>query len=72
MKCPHCNEELSIPSNVECNMESYGMSVLIAAPCCQQPIKLLPRFSYRVVPYETDREDDDWGNPFAKQEHIHG
>jgi len=61
MKCPHCSNELHLPSYAERNMESYGQPCLTVALCCGKPVRAVPVTTYRVTPYTGDQTHDDWG-----------
>jgi hypothetical protein len=74
MKCPHCQEELSVPENAVTSMQTYGSGCRTVTECCGHAVLLAPVFTYRAQPslsWPTARTDDgdvlyedDWGRPY--------
>lgn len=62
MKCPNCENELSVPTYAVYNAEAYGKSVLVKTICCATFVRIAPVVNFRVEVYEGDRKEDDWGN----------
>lgn len=65
MICPNCSKEFLIPFNVAKNIDSYGESCTIAAPCCGKPVLLQPVRTVRAVKSTTTETEDDWGTPYT-------
>jgi RNase P subunit RPR2 len=67
MKCPCCNKTLQIPSNIECNLESYHNHVVATTLCCGKLVDLYPISTYEAHKHEGPKTEDDWGTPAKKK-----
>jgi hypothetical protein len=61
MKCPHCNEEISLPYTAKRNMEIYHNTVLTITVCCGKLVNAYPINNYGAFKYSGDKKEDDWG-----------
>lgn len=64
--CPHCLAKLNVPDCVTGNIQAYGKSPLIATSCCSKPVRISGSMSFSITATQTDRTEDDWGDPFKK------
>ena len=62
-KCPHCEQELRIPSHYLNNAGTYHNIVLAVTECCNQPLTITPITSFKFAKYTGTRVEDDWGVP---------
>ena len=65
MKCPHCGQELELPSHAIGNIDQYRGTVLTITECCGYGVRLESLLSFRVHKVEPQKEEsnDDWGYP---------
>ena len=61
MKCPNCNKELQL-NNPVLHIVEHGKAVTARALCCKTLVRVVPKRSYKVVPYVGADTADDWGN----------
>lgn len=66
MKCPHCNEELSVPQRCLINAETYHNSVLAITNCCGKGVNIRPITKFDITAYTGTKTEDDWGEKFKK------
>lgn len=68
MKCPHCKQDLHLPSYAERNMESCGNPCLTVALCCGKPVRVHPVTTFRATAYTGEQTHDDWGKAIKQTE----
>jgi hypothetical protein len=66
--CPHCKNEISLPEQAVGNIMRYGNSVTTVTECCGFGVRLTPKTSFTIRPYEGQETEDDWGREIKKQE----
>ena len=62
MKCPHCDEKITIPDCVIRNIDAYDTTPFIAAPCCKKGIYINATRKYHVRPAYRAAAEDNWGD----------
>ena len=65
INCPYCNEAVNL-NTAEYNVEAYGGSVRVAAPCCGKPIGIRRILILDHFKATDSRDEDDWGVPYNK------
>lgn len=61
MDCPHCKQELELPSRAVHNVTSYGDPCVTITECCGHAVRMERVVSFRIAPYMGSNSRDDWG-----------
>lgn len=61
MKCPACQQELTIPNHALAYADTYAEPSVVRAECCGVGLEVRPVRHYRVELYTGKRTEDDWG-----------
>jgi len=65
--CPHCGEDVVIPSRALANASTYRNRVITTLTCCNRAIEVVPLTSFAFNMYKGDRDEDDWGNEINRE-----
>ena len=69
-ECPYCNKHSRLPYPSGEWLQRFGGdggTCLVLSECCNEPIEITQRISYKVVKYAGDRKHDDWGRKFKDE-----
>lgn len=67
--CPHCNNQLKLPTAPEYNVMAYGDPALTVTECCGYAVTLGRVQQLRIIPYYGPAGRDNWGKRFKASAH---